>query len=524
MGRWISNRFSELVSQILSFTSRPLRACMVLFSLYYVAIFLFIAGSRISYPFDLEWMEGGVLEHVIRVLDGKSIYVRPSFTFTPFLYTPLYYYVCAPVLALFGGGLSALRAVSASATILTFAFLYLIVRASTKDRGAAFIAVGVFAATFVVAGAWFDIARVDSLYLCLLACGLWLIARAEPRDFLAGLCFGLAFLTKQTALFVFLPLGAARVFTERGLSRLYCVLGFGLIAGLGSLALNVATHGWFFFYVFQLPRTHNLVSDSVISFWRTDIFQNVPFIVAAAIYRLTRGPADRALALRWAAAIGFLGSVWLSRLHVGGFSNVLLPGFFVLAWMTGEAVAGDSACTTRSEPTQSALTNAPGPGFFATVLVLLHLGFLFYLPTPHIPTAADREAGMALVDRLAKLDGPVLVPFHVHLARLAGKSTAAHEMAIWDVLRGNDRKVASKLEQDVRSSLRSKHYAAIVLDREWWPGEVNRGYQKDNKPPVSAPDIFFGRTGIRTRPESFYVPKKKAVAQRDTGQLICNLQ
>ena len=38
---------------------------------------------RVGYPFDLEWMEGGMLLHADRVLKGEGIYVPPSFEFIP---------------------------------------------------------------------------------------------------------------------------------------------------------------------------------------------------------------------------------------------------------------------------------------------------------------------------------------------------------------------------------------------------------------------------------------------------------
>ena len=46
--------------------------------------------QRLGYPFDLEWMEGGMLVHALRVRDGLPLYVEPSPDFIPFIYPPLY--------------------------------------------------------------------------------------------------------------------------------------------------------------------------------------------------------------------------------------------------------------------------------------------------------------------------------------------------------------------------------------------------------------------------------------------------
>ena len=61
-------------------------------SLYPLA-YLVIALTRLSYPFELEWMEGGSVVHVQRILDGQALYVTPSLTFVPFIYSPFYFYV-----------------------------------------------------------------------------------------------------------------------------------------------------------------------------------------------------------------------------------------------------------------------------------------------------------------------------------------------------------------------------------------------------------------------------------------------
>ena len=75
---------------------RVLEAALVVVALWYLGAYLAVALARIGYPYDLEWMEGGSLEHVARVLRGQPLYVPPSLEFTPYIYAPLYYYVAAP--------------------------------------------------------------------------------------------------------------------------------------------------------------------------------------------------------------------------------------------------------------------------------------------------------------------------------------------------------------------------------------------------------------------------------------------
>ena len=55
-----------------------------------VGLMLYTVARRFFYPFDLEWMEGGVLTHALRYQQGHDIYAAPSADFIPYLYTPLY--------------------------------------------------------------------------------------------------------------------------------------------------------------------------------------------------------------------------------------------------------------------------------------------------------------------------------------------------------------------------------------------------------------------------------------------------
>ena len=56
---------------------RLIEAALVCASLYYIAVYCWIALHRLAYPFDVEWMEGAAVDHVARVLamsiDGEAI-------------------------------------------------------------------------------------------------------------------------------------------------------------------------------------------------------------------------------------------------------------------------------------------------------------------------------------------------------------------------------------------------------------------------------------------------------------------
>ena len=67
-----------------------LRLALALVSLGVLGIFGWMVAHRLPYPYDLEWMESGMLCHALRLLNGQPIYAPPSVDFIPHLYTPLW--------------------------------------------------------------------------------------------------------------------------------------------------------------------------------------------------------------------------------------------------------------------------------------------------------------------------------------------------------------------------------------------------------------------------------------------------
>src|ERR1700760_2995156 len=81
----------------------PLAACLVTaLSVLFFVLFLWAACKRMRYPFDIEWIESGILVSVLRILHGQGMYVAPTLHYVPFLYTPLYMYIAALATKLVG--------------------------------------------------------------------------------------------------------------------------------------------------------------------------------------------------------------------------------------------------------------------------------------------------------------------------------------------------------------------------------------------------------------------------------------
>ncbi|MDQ6928154.1 MAG: hypothetical protein M3159_05755, partial [Actinomycetota bacterium] len=62
-----------------------------------ILTYVVVALLRVGHPYELQWMEGGSVDHVRRVLAGQSIYPPPSVDFAAFTYPPLYPWASAAV-------------------------------------------------------------------------------------------------------------------------------------------------------------------------------------------------------------------------------------------------------------------------------------------------------------------------------------------------------------------------------------------------------------------------------------------
>jgi hypothetical protein len=471
-------------------------------ALVHLAAYAFVALQRIDYPFEIEWMEGGSAGHVERVLAGESLYGPPTLAFTPFIYTPLYFHVAAWLTRLLGEGFLPLRLVSFLSSLLCFALVGYLVARECGDRRAGLLAAGLLAASFEISGAWFDIARVDSLFLALTLGSLVLLRLGTTLSaaLAAGVLGGCAFFTKQTALVVFAPfLFAAAVARVRSWLAFSAALAVTVV--VGCLVLDAGSDGWFAYYVFDLPTQHRIRWWKLERFWRLDVLRRLPVAVAAAVafFGLRRfGAKDPTRLYYPCLAIGTLLASLLSRLHSGGYGNVLMPAYAGLAVLFGLGV---------SESLRSGFARRrPLAPTAIYVLCLIQFAMLAYDPAAQIPSERDRSAGERLVETIRGFEGDVLVVSHGYLADLAGKPRSAQWMAIADVLRARDGSVKEDIEREIEDAIREQRFAAIITDEDWYEEELEVHYELLGRA-FDDDSVFWPRTGSRTRPERIYVPR-----------------
>jgi hypothetical protein len=470
-------------------------------------IYLWMAYYRLRYPFDLEWIEGGMVDQVQRLMHGQSMYVAPSINFVPFLYPPLYFYFSAFASLIFGSGLFPLRLVSFIASLVSFTTIFLIVRAETKNWWAAILSTGLFAATFRVTGAWLDIARVDSLFLALWLLFIYFVRGRKSFGYavLAGILAALAYLTKQTALIASLPV-LAYLFWRNWKYALVCLGAAALTIGITTLVMNHASAGWYTYYVFALlSQQTQWLPQEFVTFWKDDLLVHIPIAILFATFFLVRPKQDRLSLMQWLSIlVGALAGSFFTRVKIGGYDNVLLPAYAVLSILFGLGL--DTLLKTIEQLHDD---------YRGRLEVLIHIAclvqlvMLVYNPFAQIPTKADLEAGDQLVKMLAGVKGPVFLTDHSYLPALAGKQTYANNSAIWDVLRGNQQTTGKTLlTEDLDNAIRQQTFDEIIIDSDldlyWCCTDIDQTYTRVGEV-FQDSTVFYTVTGDKKRPTYIYV-------------------
>jgi Dolichyl-phosphate-mannose-protein mannosyltransferase len=467
-----------------------------------VTVFALMA-VRVPYPFEIEWMEGAVVDHVQRVAQGQALYVPPSLEFVPFLYPPLYYGLAALVSFVVGEGFLGLRLVSALSSVGILAVIAAVVYRETGRRDAALVGAGLFAAMYRIGGAWFDVGRVDMLMLFLLVAAVY-AARYGQRStvLVTGLLLGAAFLTKQTAALVATPLVLWMVAARRGQGVGAAIVTFVLAAG-GSLLLDAWHDGWYRYYVFELPATFPAQKRRMLNFFLQDL-RPVALTAGLGLAAVLGGPDWRTAAFRLAILAGFCGGSMVSRGDDGGYENVLLPAF------AGLSLVGAIGFDTVRRALTSGATTMPALGtVWPSLLLIVQFGLLVYNPFDQMPSAQSEAAGRQLVARIAEAPGEVWVPYHGYLATAAGKAPHAHWMAIGDITRFGPPELREPLIREVQEALSGHRFDLVVMSNYPFADfpSLEPAYVRGERA-VATPGAFLPLTGSPRRPEWLYVPRR----------------
>lgn len=416
-----------------------------------------VIAARFRYPYELEWMGGAMLDHVERVRDGAPLYGPPSAAWTPFLYPPGYYAVVAMVSRVAPLGAAA-RGVSIAATLVTAGAGYAIARKLGARPRHASLAPLSFVCAYHYLSDWFDLERVDMLFVALVtSAGAGLLAARRAHHVAAvGAVLAAAFFVKQPAMpFVLAAIGALFVLRDR-VGAVALALGATAVFVPIYLYLQSNSGNWFSFYCFSLPARHGVEARFLPLFLVHDLGRAPLFALASAVFLFragrdavatvrTKHPVDRPRFL-FAALLGAgLFASASSRMHEGGWPNVLV--FWIafaapaLAFLVEEVTTLGIAAL---EPAAIALVVAQAAGTAPNVDAL-------------VPSRAARADEARIATLLAELDaeGEVFTFGRGNATRVRH----AHINAIVDVLRAD-----VGIPTDMHDALAARRYRAFVVN------------------------------------------------------------
>jgi hypothetical protein len=482
-----------------------LRALAVALAVLALGALVWIFARRVGWPFDLEWMEGGELCHALRLVEHQPIYAPPSIDFIPYLYTPFYPAILATLSHLFGLGYGLARVTSLLGFVGATVLGYVFARREGGSRATALCAMAIPAAAFVPTGAWYDLARPDSLFLGLTTAGLlvgWWKRRSHAGVIAAALLLIAAFFCKQTASPFMIALGLALLVIDwRKLVSYGATL---VLVGVPLLWwLNHSSGGWFWTYVFKLHQQHDFYAGRAFLGTPLRLFLLLGPAALCVPWALSRERSPGLVYATFVACAG-VGAACLGFGTQWAFTNAFIPGVFYPSIAIG-AAAG-RLVTARELPRLRphvvylllAVSLALAPGALVPLAgrvtprdwAMDRTTPTGYDPRPYLPGEPDRQRAVELINRLKTTPGDVLIPFHPFYGHLAGKKTFLHRMGVLDVGRAGLGAPRGLVE-----AIRDHRWSLVVMDNKidgnwfWWPG-LQQSYAKQET--ISGPRVFSG--------------------------------
>ncbi len=482
--------------------------------------FLLIVASRLTYPFDIEWMEGALLGHAIEFVDTGRIYKLPSQDFVPFIYPPLYTYLVAFGIRLFGIGYTCARLVSVLSAVGAAFLAAGIVRRETGDRLFAVLAfLGPFA-MYGVTGYWLDLVRVDSVALLLAVGGVFSLLYATGRRgahlVLCAVLLALAGFGKQSFLLFAAVVAVWLAFRRdwRGLlvyaiaaAIAHALLWGGLFAAEGRIA---------FTYILEVPRTQGGWKKS---FWdalslavhNLYVFRPILVPLAVSVFLAAWGMAGPKKARLGLLALFSLAAVVISlltRAKYGGYENAYIPAYFFLGLLSfcgaGTVLRRHrSAAAVAGDPEGSRNTVGTGRAFRLLFLMLVLVssltGALRIDVGAQRVTGERREAVRRLKALVEAVDGRVLIP-SANAAAITGRPSDNHyhAMAARDIFRCPD--LYRAFREDDERGLEEKRFAVILMEVMSGNLESRYGYRRLTVDDLGIPSRFLASiTGKENR-------------------------
>lgn len=399
-----------------------------------VATFLGLAIWRLRYPLELDYIEGVMMDHVVRLARGQAIYVAPSLDFITLAYMPGFATVSSLLARVVGPHFWVPRLISVLAMSGLIALVILVLRAETRRWTWGIAGAGILTLSYGITGGHYDVGRPDSLMLFLAMSGLATLrfTTGTRGAIAAAALLAAAFFTKQHAAWFGIAALAHLAINDRARLRPFAATLIGGCAG-GYALLTLWLGPWFPFYTWEVPTRWSQISRArILNYVGGGLLGSHAIVVVPALLSLGLSPAPwRGREGIWVfAGLAGIATGFMATLDPDAFRHVMNPtvvAFSVLGPLSLARLVRALVPAAR-EP------GAPVPAIAAIVLSLLALPLLYPVRS-HFPHHGGREAHAALIETLESYEGPVLVFYHGFYAWQAGKGTSLHQITLDDIVR-----------------------------------------------------------------------------------------
>ena len=452
---------------------------------------------RVGYGFDLEWMEGGMLVHVDRLRNGQGLYVPPSADFVPYIYPPLYPWILSVLgePSYFSG-----RLLSILGTLAAMGASVAALRQERISWPFALAPALLYASCYDDSGAFFDLVRSDALALGLAAWSMVLVRRGVGvAPLWGGVLLTLAFMAKHNyaALGVPMAIWLWVFYGRKQAFRYVAVCAGSALAWVGWMQWQ--TEGLFLTYLLEVPSVHPLVQQR---FWpgsELEVYRAMPVFVWASLgaaipFFIFRFRFNKEALSYWCGlAFVTFALCALMRAHHGGFLNVLMPGFWMLALVTCMILGA------LEKQAQSVLASLGLVGLLA-----LHSQNALWAPDKYTPRPGDQAVGEELIARIRAIEGEVLMPHSPWYPALAGKKPSVPLIALWDI--DHQKGPLRDGVQAFREAVTAQRWEAIITAGRPMRFGISKAYVLQERLRVS-PRVLRTKSGWPVSPRVILGPK-----------------
>jgi hypothetical protein len=493
---------------------RFLQSGVVLIAIFFIALFFYTALPRLLYPYDLDFIEDSMLMESLQFAQGKSVYVPPNADFNPHVYMPLFFWLGALLFKIGSPGLPLLRSISLGATLFTTILIYWIVIRESGLRWLGVVCAGLFLGGYHINGFWYEVARVDPLFVVLMLAGFVLSIYAGDSNrklIFSAVMLALAAFTKQTGFIIAAGL-ALYLFLKIGQRAGVFLTTFSALTVIPMLVLNWRTDGWFFYHIFYIGSADPIEVSRLVNFLIKELFGIMAglswlafLIVVLGIQRMRlKVFLERPWLIALSLAIVISG---LGRMRVGGNINNRMPTYAILCIMP--AIFMQMLAPQLSGPGQIDDRNHIGwQNWVVAILMLVQFALGRYSPQRSIPNALMKQGGDRLIQQITSMQDPVLVMMHPYYALMAGKEPSTQIATLWYVRHRGEK----ALPDDFVKRIQSHYYSAIISDESIFETQPDihkllTAYYLQTET-INLNESPSTMTGVLVRPKIIYYPKQ----------------